>query len=155
MHQESNFGQLRNTLATGPAWSTYSICGPILSSTEYDPSKPQFELKTNHPDVHQDGFDLPDFVKEEHSFQVHGGHVTKDDQTNRINGQLLKTMDGLRTTHINDMSACLTQELHPPPRPRVLFEIYCGNARTSEIAAVFGLENRAVLPGHWLELRRS
>ena len=110
---------------------------------EYDPGKPQFELKTNDPDVHQqDGFYLPDFVKEEHSFQVHDGHVTKDDQTNRIKGQLLKTMDVHLTTHINDMSAYLTQELHRPPRPRVLWEVYCGKARTSEMAAVFGMETR-------------
>ena len=107
---------------------------------EYDPDKPQFELKTNDPDVHQqDGYFLPDFVK--HSFQVHDGHVTKEDQTNRIKGQLLKTMD-VHLTNINGMSAYLTQELHRPPRPRVLWEVYCGKARTSEMAAVFGMETR-------------
>ena len=51
-------------------------------------------------------------------------------------------MDVHLTTHINDMSAYLTQELHRPPRPRVLWEVYCGKARASEMAAVFGMEMR-------------
>ena len=36
---------------------------------QYDPMKPNFELRTNEPDVHQiDGYTLPDFIKEEKVF---------------------------------------------------------------------------------------
>ena len=51
-------------------------------------------------------------------------------------------MDAQLNTHINDLSAFLTQELHRPERPRVLWEVYCGKARTSQIARSFGTETR-------------
>ena len=107
--------------------------------------KPNFELRTNEPDVHQiDGYTLPDFIKEEKVFTsidvpqnlpiVPGINYLKKNE--------LKTMDVQLNTHINDLFAFLTQELHRPERPRVLWEVYCGKARTSEIARSLGMETR-------------
>ena len=112
---------------------------------QYDPMKPNFELRTNEPDVHQiDGYTLPDFIKEEKVLTSMDApqEIPIVPGINYLKKNELKTMDVQLNTHINDLSAFLTQELHRPDRPRVLWEVYCGKARTSEIARSLGMETR-------------
>lgn len=51
-------------------------------------------------------------------------------------------MDVHLRTHLNNLSAFVTKELHRPERPRVLWEVYCGTARTSQVAEAMGMEVR-------------
>ena len=78
----------------------------------YDINKPDFELRTADPDVKH----------------VDGYHLT----------------DFLDAEHgfLNNLSAFVSKELHRPERPRVLWEVYCGTARTSQVAESMGMEVR-------------
>ena len=51
-------------------------------------------------------------------------------------------MDAHLRTHLNNLSAFVTKELHRPDRPRALWEVYCGTARTSQLAEALGMEVR-------------
>ena len=109
---------------------------------QYDPNKPEFELKTNDPDVHQrNGFHLKDFMLEEQVFNSSEPMNMKLDSHHTKHHEL-KTMDVTLTTQLNELSAYITRELHRPERPRVLVELYCGKARTSEVAQSLGMEVR-------------
>ena len=55
----------------------------------------------------------------------------------------LQTMDVSLTTLENDLQACVTAELHPAQedsRKRVLWEVYCGGARVSQLAESMGMD---------------
>ena len=56
----------------------------------------------------------------------------------------LNTMDMQLRTHFNELSACVTRHLHPPEQPpkRVLWDVYCGSARTSQVAEALGMSFR-------------
>ena len=51
-------------------------------------------------------------------------------------------MDTQLATQLNDLSAYVTKELHRPERPRILWEVYCGKARTAQLAESMGMETR-------------
>ena len=84
-----------------------------------------------------DGYTLPDFIKGEKVFTSMDAPQDAPivPGINYLKKNELKTMDVQLNTHINDLSAFLTQELHRPQRPR-------GKARTSEIASSLGMETR-------------
>ena len=46
----------------------------------------------------------------------------------------LNTMDVQLRSHLNDLSAYVTKNLHTTSPKRTLWEVYCGSARTSKIA---------------------
>ena len=51
------------------------------------------------------------------------------------------------TIELNANDAYVTQELHPgQPREKVLFEVYCGKARTSQVAESLGMEIHGLQP---------
>ena len=54
----------------------------------------------------------------------------------------LKTMDIHLNTHLNELSAYVTQQLHPQEPQRKLWEVYCGASRTSQVAESLGMEVR-------------
>ena len=53
----------------------------------------------------------------------------------------LNTFETQFTNVVNQQHAYVTSELHEPeqPRPRVLWEVYCGGARLSKIARSLGM----------------
>ena len=67
---------------------------------------------------------------------------TNDTKTRPLRKQELKTMDVHLSTQLNDLSAYITRELHQPERPRILWEVYCGKARTAQMAETLGMETR-------------
>ena len=117
---------------------------------QYDPERPEFTLRTAEPDMDQtDGFLLADFEHSEHGF------VSLDqinDEPNEGMRQLkrheLKTMDVQLTTHLREMSAYVNSQLHQPEqaKQRVLWEVYCGTARTAEVAEALGMTVRKFGP---------
>ena len=111
---------------------------------DYDVNKPDFELRTADPDVkHVDGYHLTDFLDAEHGFTAREELGKREDKPEiRTLKQELKTMDVHLRTHLNNLSAFVTKELHRPERPRVLWEVYCGTARTSQVAESMGMEVR-------------
>ena len=112
---------------------------------DYNPARPDFELRTNEPDVHQtDGYILPDFKKAEKGFTSYEGQkeIVSVPGLSHLKKYDLKTMDNQLVTHIGSLNAFITQEIHRPPRPRVLWEVYCGKGRTSIIAETLGMETR-------------
>ena len=54
----------------------------------------------------------------------------------------MKTVDVHLSTQLNDLSAYITRELHQSERPRILWEVYCGKARTAQMAETLGMETR-------------
>ena len=114
-------------------------------NVHYHPEKPEFVLRTNDQGVEQnDGFLLKDFMAEEHGFTT----FEKTDEplhspsTRPLRKHELKTMDTQLATQLNDLSAYVTKELHRPERPRILWEVYCGKARTAQLAEGMGMETR-------------
>ena len=53
-------------------------------------------------------------------------------------------MDVQLTTHLKEMSPYVTNQLHQPEQAkrRVLWEVYCGAARTAEVAESLGMSVR-------------
>ena len=62
--------------------------------------------------------------------------------TKHLKKHELKTMDVTFTIQLNELSAYITRELHRSERPQVLWELYCGKARTLEVAESLGMEVR-------------
>ena len=62
------------------------------------------------------------------------------EETRLCRPHFLKTCEVCLEAEENKLHGYITKELHPPPeRPRVLWEIYCGRSRTSEIAEELGM----------------
>eukprot|EP00435_Cladocopium_sp_Y103_P072700 s52_g41.t1 len=57
-----------------------------------------------------------------------------------VRRHLLQTCDVKLNTLENELHAYITEELHQPERKRVLWEVYCGGARVSELAEAMGME---------------
>ena len=113
---------------------------PDDSMSMYDLTKPQFELKVMEG---VEGSTVPvkldEFNSEEHVF-------TSADQP-KFGGRSLKkhfykTAATLISTELNEVNAYVTKELHPVQKepPRVLWEVYCGQARTSAVAESLGMQ---------------
>ena len=51
-------------------------------------------------------------------------------------------MDVLLATHLSAYVTKELKELHRPERPRILWEVYCGKARTAQMAESLGMETR-------------
>ena len=114
---------------------------------QYDPHKPDFSLKTAETDMDQvDGYRLSDFEQSEQGFvsiTAQKDEEMKEEQlTNVLRQHALLTMDIQLRTHLKDMSAYITQQLHPKDdeQKRVLWEVYCGSARTSQVAESLGMK---------------
>ena len=148
-----DFAQRRLRIGSSPWMSaTLGRQGEYLWSltnehdnVHYHPEKPEFVLRTNDQGIEQnDGFLLKDFMAEEHGFTS----FEKIDEpvhslsTRPLRKHELKTMDTQLATQLNDLSAYVTKELHRPERPRILWEIYCGKARTAQLAESMGMETR-------------
>ena len=121
----------------------WSLTNEFLS-VNYDPEWPEFVLRTNDQGIEQnDGYRLQDFMTAEHGFTTFE-HIdeTNDTKTRPLRKQELKTMDVHLSTQLNDLSAYITRELHQPERPRILWEVYCGKARTAQMAETMGMETR-------------
>ena len=66
---------------------------------------------------------------------------TAQDGTRPLRRHQLATCDVTLTTLENDLQAYVTAELHPEPsRRRVLWEVYCGGARVSQVAEAMGMD---------------
>ena len=93
----------------------------------YDVNKPDFELRTADPDV-------------KHGLMMLHGFTARE-ELDFLGCPEARASWNLRT-HLNNLSAFVTKELHRPERPRVLWEVYCGTARTSQVAESMGMEVR-------------
>ena len=112
-------------------------------ATRYDPDRPAFCLKTAEADLDQEeDIPLAEFEKEESCFCLSASEELID----RINTKALrrhdKTMDVHLNTHLNELSAYVTKQLHPQESRRKLWEVYCGASRTSQVAETLGMEVR-------------
>ena len=114
------------------------------SLIDYDPERPEFCLKTTEADLDQEeDISLAEFEKEESCFCTNAS----EDLMDRINTKALrrhdlKTMDIHLNTHLNELSAYVTKQLHPQESRRKLWEVYCGASRTSQVAESLGMEVR-------------
>ena len=66
--------------------------------------------------------------------------LVEQHSTKHLKKHELKTMDVTFTIQLNELSAYITRELHRSERPQVLWELYCGKARTLEVAESLGME---------------
>eukprot|EP00913_Durusdinium_trenchii_P011859 g11138.t1 len=110
----------------------------------YDPERPEFVLRTNDQGIEQDDdYKLNDFMLAESGFTAfEKADLVDEGKTKPLRRHELKTMDVHLTTQLNDLSAYVTKELHQPERPRLLWEVYCGKARTAQVAESLGMEVR-------------
>ena len=103
---------------------------------------PSFELM-----VPADGGVSGDFV----DFQVFNKEVKLFDDTPVVQSaaqdgpcplkrHVLQTCDVRLNTLENELHAYITAELHQQPKKRVLWEVYCGGARVSELAESMGMD---------------
>ena len=113
-------------------------------SINYDVERPEFVLRTNDQGIEQDDdYILNDFMLAESGFTAfEKAAITDEEKTKPLRRHELKTMDVHLTTQLNDLSAYVTKELHQPERPRLLWEVYCGKARTAQVAESLGMEVR-------------
>ena len=116
---------------------------------QYEPQNPDFSLKTADADMEQvDGFHLTDFEQAEHGFAalstLKDEEIKEEQLSNTLRQHSLQTMDIQLRTHLNDISAYLTRQLHgrEGDQKRVLWEVYCGSARTSQVAESLGMSVR-------------
>ena len=56
-----------------------------------------------------------------------------------LKGHNLKTMSVQLRTHVNDLSAYVTKQLHPSETKRVVWKVYCGASRMSQVAESLGM----------------
>ena len=134
------FGQGPWHEATIGAHGEYLLSlSPVDSVETYDLANPHFELKTT------EGIDgvpkmvkLADFNLEERVFLSTDKSSSKGV---RLSKHFFKTAGIHLQTEANQLSAYVTKELHPQKEDsrRVLWEVYCGKARTSAIAESMGM----------------
>ena len=147
-----DFAQRRLRIGSSPSMpATLGRQGEYLWSftneylnINYDPERPEFVLRTNDQGIEQDDdYKLNDFMLAESGFTAfEKADLVDEEKTKPLRRHELKTMDVHLTTQLNDLSAYVTKELHQPERPRLLWEVYCGKARTAQVAASLGMEVR-------------
>ena len=100
--------------------------------------EPMFELRVaDGTEVHGGVHTLEEFNTEEHVFST----MDKNPESGReLKKHFYKTASVKITTELNRLDAYITKELHPNgPEKRILWEVYCGKARTSHIAESLGM----------------
>ena len=106
---------------------------------DFDFDNPMFELRVaDGTEVSGEIHGIKEFNQEEHVFTT----MDKNPSTGReLKKHFLKTAAIKITTELNQLDAYITKELHPDgPEKRVLWEVYCGKARTSLIAESMGMQ---------------
>ena len=101
----------------------------------------QFDLiVASEGEVDPNPCSMQQFEQEEYALVV---DACPADKSGRADGERpllpkqLQTFDTLLLEMQNDLHAYVTSELHSQPS-RVIWEVYCGNARTSQLAETFG-----------------
>ena len=107
---------------------------------------PAFDLRLAEevPDqqLSDDTVDLITYKKEEGIFNAHE-EITATTGMKPVLNKHWKMFETALATEMNRAHAVITQELHQPqPRPRIIWEIYAGTSRTSQIAEALGCETR-------------
>ena len=91
----------------------------------------------------EDGLTLNDFQKAEQAFSMLDEVVPDFENGMKVlKGHTLKTMSVQLRTHVNDLSAYVTKQLHPSETKRVVWEVYCGASRMSQVAESLGMTVR-------------
>ena len=114
--------------------------------TELADQTPSFDLRLaeEQPDqqLSDDVVDLITYKKEEGIFNASEDNPAASGQKPVLNKHW-KMFETALSTELNRAHALVTQELHQPqPRPRIIWEIYAGASRTSQIAEALGCETR-------------
>ena len=106
-----------------------------------DPTKSLFTLHIAE-EVPGSHLHLEDFNNLEHVFAADEQVPTDNNFTSaRLHRHALRTMEVQLTTTMNSTEAYITNELHQPPEHRrVYWEVYCGKARTGQIAEELGMK---------------
>ena len=107
---------------------------------------PSFDLRLaeEQPDqqLSDDVVDLTTYKKEEGIFNASEDNPAASGQKPVLNKHW-KMFETALSTELNRAHALVTQELHQPqPRPCIIWEIYAGASRTSQIAEALGCETR-------------
>ena len=105
--------------------------------------EPSFDLdlKTDVPlpeTVETDTVLLNDYMKLEGVFQVSDQSEAPARGIRNVTLKTWKALDASLASQSNLLHAMVTQEIHAPPRPRVVWEIYAGKARVSQICESLG-----------------
>ena len=158
LHMGIDFSQKRIRFGRSP-WTSVLVGSHgeyLLSLTTGmeevpDPTKALFSLRIAEetPGSH---LHFEDFNKLEQVFQAEDlPRPGSDLQSTRLHRHALRTMETQLVTTSNSTEAYITQELHnPPDHRRVLWEIYCGKARTGHIAEELGMKvERFSLDNGW------
>ena len=106
-----------------------------------DPTKSLFTLHIAE-EVPGSHLHLEDFNNLEQVFAADEQVPSDNNFTSaRLHRHALRTMEVQLTTMMNSTEAYITNELHQPPEHRrVLWEVYCGKARTGQVAEELGMK---------------
>ena len=114
-----------------------------IESLKYDAKHPDYELRTSDGcEASPVSCKLEDFNAEEEVFRAEeDADAVESPGYSSLKRPLLKTAGVLLETELNAWEAYVTQELHPETQTvqRVLWEVYSGMGRTSEIASTLGM----------------
>ena len=114
-----------------------------IENIKYDAKHPDYELRTTDGcEVSSKSFTLDEFNAEEEVFRAEDSNEFEEKPGyGSLKRPVLKTAGVLLETELNQWEAYVTQELHAglQPRQRVLWEVYSGEGRTSQIAASLGM----------------
>ena len=112
--------------------------------TELADQVPYFDLKLNEPTMDPpmgDAVDLSVYEKEEGAMTA-GEHSAPPEPGSRaVLNKHWKMFENAMTSEENRVNACITKELHQSqPRPRIVWEVYAGASRTSQLAEALGCD---------------